>query len=256
MDPQESQQDVLYAFGIDPGTVNFAYCILGSDGSIPRWGKKYICSGKAPYEEMYDQLGHWVKYIKDCTPPEMHEAPQVEGQMRKRMIAVQSFLYGRFEKAQLISPRKWRRDLGLSQGEYGLNKASSLIVMRDIMEEYSIDLSDDDQAEAFLIAFWKLLQMGFFANGVDPWGLLEKLPKTSKPLLKKKVCRFQESTETSSSTTTASALKPAAVRPPSPAAKTPATRIRRTVPRKGRTTATSASGLAQPGPSSHRSARS
>jgi hypothetical protein len=189
---QAPEKAVTYTFGIDVGCVNFAYCILGSDGSIPRWGKRYICGGKTGYEEMYDGLRQFVTYITEVTEPPMVEHVEIEGQITKRMIAIQSYLYAAFHPhARLISPTKWRRELGLSQGQYALNKASSLVVMRDIMIEWGVDPSDDDKAEAFLIAFRKLWDMGFFQDGQDPWRLLERLPVTANNPRKRKRVEFQ-----------------------------------------------------------------
>lgn len=234
MDPPPEHVD--YAFGIDVGCVNFAYCILGSDGSIPRWGKRFICSGKAPYQDMFDKLGEWVDYIKDATPYEMHRAPEIEVQKSKRMIAIESYLYASFDDPNLIAPKKWRHQLGLSQGEYALNKASSLIVMGPILEDYSMDVSDDDLAESFLIAYRRLREMGYFTNGHDPWGLGERLPKTSKPIGPRvKRCRFQENIETLSSTTIPYAAERAALLRRSKAAKTPGTATSTTRPARRKT---------------------
>jgi hypothetical protein len=166
----------LTVLGIDPGTVNPAWCQLkfvGDTVTPTLWEKKsFIPKGGDSYAKLYDALEQW--WEDHAGFPEA-DVIRVEKQMKKKMIAVEAWIKGKDKRVQITDPRVWRNYFGVGTGTYCSNKMMSVVVMKPMLDAFHPkELVKADLAEAYMIALHGGRVKGF--AGVDDYGISKRLP--------------------------------------------------------------------------------
>lgn len=166
--------DVVIA--VDPGSVNFAWCVLDSrNGSVLAWKCIQLGRHDQSHTAMFAALASWATDEVELQPwwPRVTHI-LVESQMRKRYIAMAAWLCGRFcGQARLLSPVHWRHALGLSGGSYAVNKVLSVHTCTPLLRQHHHTDKTDDLADALLMAYAECRQG---LRDSDPLGLEERLP--------------------------------------------------------------------------------
>ncbi len=171
--------DVVIA--VDPGSVNFAWCVLDSrNGSVLAWKCIRLGRHDQTYMAMFAALAAWAMDEVELQPwwPRVTHIV-IETQMRKRFIAMSGWLCGRFcGQARLLSPVQWRNLLGLSGGSYAVNKMLSVHACKWLLMLHHPNTTNktnklDDLADAMLMAY---AECRHSLPASDPLGLEKRLP--------------------------------------------------------------------------------
>jgi hypothetical protein len=174
--------DVVIA--VDPGLVNFAWCVLDSrNRSVLAWKCIWLGRHDQSYMAMFAVLVAWAMDEVELQPwwPRVTHLV-IESQMCKCYIAMVAWLCGWFcRQAWLLSPVHWRNLLGLLGGSYAVNKVLLVHMCTLLLAQHHPDMTNktNDLANTILMAYaecWHSLWAS------DPLGLEQRLPPVRQRL--------------------------------------------------------------------------